>query len=87
MADRVVMLLRPFAEEMPVQAARHPGVAPGMHLRMPLLDRVFELVAEFALRHGVLLSSHLLEHRTAVPARQLRLSAPSGAILAAAESS
>ncbi len=37
-ADIVIVLLHPFAEQAAVELARGPGLAPRMHRRMALLD-------------------------------------------------
>src|SRR5690349_6232789 len=50
--DKVIMLLHPLAEQAPVERARDPRLAPGMHAGMLALNRRFECLPEFTLRHG-----------------------------------
>src|SRR5262249_46995889 len=47
----VIMLLHPLAEEMTVELPRDPSLAPGMHRRVTLPDRLLEGLPERALRH------------------------------------
>src|SRR5262249_3556741 len=51
-ADVVVVLLDPFAEQAPVELAGGPRLAPRMHRRMALLNRVFQSLTECTLGHG-----------------------------------
>ena len=50
MADVMIMLLHPFAEQALVELPADPGLAPGMAARMTRRDRRLTLIAEFALR-------------------------------------
>src|SRR4029450_6526421 len=50
-ADIVIVLLHPFAEQATVQLAGGPGLAPRMHGRMTLLDRFLESLTECAFGH------------------------------------
>ncbi len=54
-ADVVIVLLDPLAEQAAVELAGCPGFAPRMHRRMALLDGIFESQTERALCHGDLL--------------------------------
>src|SRR3954464_1683235 len=54
-ADIMVVLLHPLAEQAAVELARGPGLAPRMHRRMALLDGVLESQTERTLGHGDLL--------------------------------
>src|SRR5690349_13250307 len=55
MADIVVMLLDPLAEQRLAEAAGDPGVAERMHCRVPLRDRLFQSLTESRCRHDLLL--------------------------------
>ena len=48
-ADVVIVLLDPFAEQAAVQLARGPGIAPRMHRRVALFDGVFQCETKRAL--------------------------------------
>ena len=54
-ADIVIVLLHPLAEQAAVELAGGPGLAPRMHRRMALLDGVLESQTECTLGHGDLL--------------------------------
>src|ERR1044071_5641200 len=57
MADIVIVLLDPFAEQAAVELAGGPRLAPRMHRRMALLDRLFQSLTEWTLCHGALLQN------------------------------
>jgi hypothetical protein len=65
MADVMVVLLDPFAEQSFVQPARHPGIAERVHRRMALRDRLFQGLPEHRYRHAALLPriARTLSHR------------------------
>src|SRR5882672_2917162 len=50
-ADIVIVLLHPFAEQAAVELPGGPGLAPRMHGRMTLLDRFLESLTECAFGH------------------------------------
>ena len=52
-ADVVIVLLHPLAEQGPAELARRPGLAPRMNRRMALFDGFLEGLTERTLGHGL----------------------------------